>query len=305
MAHTPVMVTEVLRYLLHDESKLILDATAGCGGHTEAILTSRKNLSVICIDRDARAIEMAKERLKEHGDRVFFHHGLFTELDEVLPSRGNVDGILVDHGLSSMQLEDSRRGFSYLHEGPLEMKMGGGGPTAKDLIMAASEAKLATIFERFGELRRPRRIVRALKRAADKGEMRTTMDLNRAVEAAFRGRVLPATLSRIFQSLRIAVNDELDLLQTFLEKIPGFVNPNARLVFISYHSLEDRMIKDFFRRESAACVCPPEVPLCVCGRKPALEILTKRAVKTSKEEISQNPRSRSARLRAARVIALG
>jgi 16S rRNA (cytosine1402-N4)-methyltransferase len=305
MTHTPVMVTEVLRYLLHDDSKLILDATAGCGGHTEAILNSSKNLCVICFDRDAQAIEMAKERLKTHGERVFFHHGLFTDLEKVLPSRGNVDGVLVDHGLSSLQLEDPHRGFSYQNEGPLEMKMSGEGPTARDLIMTSSEAKLATIFERFGELRRPRKLVRSLKTAASRGEMQTTKDLTKAVEAAFGGRVLPATLSRVFQSLRIAVNDELDLLQTFLKKILGYVKTNGRLVFISYHSLEDRMIKEFFKKESAACVCPPEVPLCVCGRKPALEILTRKVVKTSQEEISQNPRSRSARLRAARVIAQG
>jgi 16S rRNA (cytosine1402-N4)-methyltransferase len=302
MVHTPVMVTEVLHYLLHEGSDLILDATVGCGGHTEAILASRKSLSVLCFDRDAHAVETAKARLKAYGERVFFYQGLFTDLENALLSRGNVDGVLVDHGLSSLQLEDPHRGFSYLHEGPLDMKMGGGGLTARELIQTASEAKLAAIFERFGELRRPRKIARSLKAAAGRGEMHTTKDLAKTVEAVFGGRVHPGTLSRIFQSLRIAVNDELDVLEEFLVKILKFVKENGRLVFISYHSLEDRMVKEFFKRESATCVCPPETPLCVCGRKPALEILTRKVIKTSQEEIAQNPRSRSARLRAARVL---
>lgn len=302
MAHTPVMVTEVLHYLLHDDSRLILDATVGCGGHAEAILNSRKNLSVVCFDRDEQAVETAKRRLDAFGERVFFHQGLFTDLEKALLSRGNVDGVLVDHGISSLQLEDPNRGFSYLYEGPLDMKMGGEGPTAGELILASSEAKLAAILERFGELRRPRKIARRLKILANKGQMQTTKDLANAVEGVLGGRVLPSTLSRVFQSLRIAVNDELELLEEFLGKILKFVKKNGRLVFISYHSLEDRMIKDFFKRESAACVCPPEVPVCVCGRKPALEILTKKVVKTSQEEIAQNPRSRSARLRAAKVV---
>jgi 16S rRNA (cytosine1402-N4)-methyltransferase len=303
MAHTPVMVTEVLHYLLHDGSQLILDATVGGGGHTEALLTARKNLSVVCFDRDAQAVEAAKQRLKTHGERVFFHQGLFTDLEKALLSRGNVDGVLVDHGLSSLQLEDPRRGFSYLYESPLDMKMGGGGPTAQELVMTSSEAKLAAILERFGELRQPRKIARSLKAAAKRGEMQTTKDMAKAVGAVFGGRVSPATLSRVFQSVRIAVNNELDLLEEFLGKILKFVKRNGRLVFISYHSLEDRMVKEFFKRESAACICPPDIPICVCGRKPALEILTKKVVKTSQEEIERNPRSRSARLRAARVLA--
>ncbi len=302
MAHTPVMVTEVLHYLLHEGSRLILDATVGCGGHAEAILNARKNLSVVCFDRDEQAVETAKRRLDAFGERVFFHQGLFTNLEKALLSRGNVDGVLVDHGISSLQLEDPNRGFSYLYEGPLDMKMGGEGPTAGELIMASSEAKLAAILERFGELRRPRKIARRLRTLADKGQMQTTIDLAKAVEGVLGGRVLPSTLSRVFQSLRIAVNDELELLEEFLGKILKFVNKNGRLVFISYHSLEDRMVKEFFKRGSAACVCPPEVPVCVCGRKPALEILTKKVVKTSQEEIAQNPRSRSAKLRAAKVL---
>jgi len=302
MVHTPVMVTEVLHYLLHQESRLILDATVGCGGHAEAILASRKSLSMICFDRDARAVEAARKRLKAYGERVFFHQGLFTDLEKALLSRGNVDGVLVDHGLSSLQLDDPHRGFSYLYEGPLDMRMGGEGPTAEELIRTSSEAELAATFERYGEVKRPRGIARRVKAAAAAGKMRTTEDLANAVHAAFGRRAAPATLSRVFQALRIAVNDELRLLGEFLDGILKFAGENARLVFITYHSLEDRMVKEFFKKESAACICPPVVPVCVCGREPRIEVLTKKAVKTSREEIERNPRSRSARLRAARVL---
>ncbi|MFH1755559.1 MAG: 16S rRNA (cytosine(1402)-N(4))-methyltransferase RsmH [Candidatus Latescibacterota bacterium] len=303
MIHTPVMVAEVLHYLLHDESNLILDATVGCGGHTEAILAARENLSVVCIDRDAQALALAKKRLWTYGERAIFYHGLFTDLEEALLSRGNVDGVLVDHGLSSLQLEDPHRGFSYQIDSPLDMKMGGGGLTATELIMTTSETELAGILGQYGELRMPRKMARSIKAAADKGGLKTTRDLAGTIETVFGGRVQPGVLSRIFQALRIAVNDELDVLAEFLGKILRFVNTNGRLVFISYHSLEDRKIKEFFKKLSAVCTCPPETPLCVCGRKPALEILTRKVVKTSAQEIASNSRSRSARLRAARVLA--
>ncbi|NIM19604.1 MAG: 16S rRNA (cytosine(1402)-N(4))-methyltransferase RsmH [Candidatus Latescibacteria bacterium] len=302
MYHTPVLLSEALHYLLHDGSRLILDATVGSGGHAKAILDARGNVTVIGIDRDAMALEVAAERLKEYSGRVFFFMGAYTELDSALGSRGNVDGVLVDHGMSSLQLEDSHRGFSYSGEGPLDMRMSGTGQTASDLIESTDMAGLACVLERYGEVARPRRIARSIKNASQKHMMRTTADLKAAVENAFGRRVSPGLLSRIFQAFRIAVNRELELLQEFLGSILRYVNRNGRLVFISYHSLEDRMIKEFLRRESAECICPPGTPVCVCGRRPALELLTKKAIKTANEEIARNPRARSARLRAARVI---
>jgi 16S rRNA (cytosine1402-N4)-methyltransferase len=302
MYHEPVMKEEVLSYLLHEGSRLILDATIGSGAHAKAILDSNKYVSLVGVDRDEKAIHIASQRLKNYGERVSLFNGLYTELETILLSRGNVDGVLVDHGISSMQLEDPHRGFSYREEGTLDMRMGGEGPTAKDTIETSSEAELAAILERFGELTRPRRIARAIKDASKKGRMQTTADLRNAVERVFGRRLSPRFMGRLFQSFRLFINRELELLGEFLDKILNHVNRDARLVFISYHSLEDRQIKEFFKRESAACTCPPEAPLCVCGRTPTLEVLTKKVVKTSKEEIKRNPRSKSACLRAARVL---
>jgi 16S rRNA (cytosine1402-N4)-methyltransferase len=302
MLHTAVMSHEVLTYLLHPQTHLVLDATLGGGGHTRAILEASPGVSVIGIDRDEQAIDLACQKLNGYRGRVTFYHGVFTELEAALHSRGRVDGVLVDHGLSSIQLDDPHRGFSYQLDGPLDMRMSGRGQTAEELIGKIGVAELKGILEDFGEISRAGRMARAIKKAADRGSLKTTGDLVKVVEDVFGHTPPPAFLSRLFQSLRIALNRELDLLGEFLGKVLRFVNPDARLVVISYHSLEDRLVKDFFRRASAACICPPVLPVCVCGRKPALEVLTKKAVKTSREEIKGNPRSRSARLRAARVI---
>jgi len=302
MIHTAVMSHEVLSYLLHKQSGLILDATLGGGGHTKAILEAADRVSVIGIDRDEQAIDLASRQLNGYKDRVTFYHGVFTELEAALLSRGNVDGVLVDHGMSSMQLEDPHRGFSHQENGPLDMRMSGRGQTAEELIGRSGVAELTAILENFGEITRARRIARAIKKAADRGNLKTTGDLKNVLAEVFGRMPSPGFMSRLFQALRIALNREIDILGEFLDKILHFVNPDARLVFISYHSLEDRLIKDFFRREGGGCICPPEVPLCVCGRTPTLEVLTRKVVKTSQEEIKQNPRSRSARLRAARVI---
>jgi 16S rRNA (cytosine1402-N4)-methyltransferase len=296
------MSHEVLSFLLHRNSSLILDATLGNGGHTKAILEASDRVSVVGIDRDEQAIDLASQQLEGFKARVTFYHGVFTELEAALLSRGNVDGVLVDHGMSSMQLEDPHRGFSHRENGPLDMRMSGRGQTAEELINRSDVAELTAIFENFGEIARARRIARAIKKASDRGNMKTTGDLKNALEEIFGRLPSPGFMSRLFQALRIALNREIDVLDEFLNKILHFVNPDARLVFISYHSLEDRLVKDFFRRGSADCICPPEVPVCGCGRTPTLEMLTRKVIKTSREEIKQNPRSRSARLRAARVI---
>ena len=302
MLHTAVMSHEVLAYLLHSQTRLVLDATLGSGGHTKAILEASDRVSVIGIDRDEQAIDLAAQQLGGYRDRVAFYHGVYTELEAALHSRGQVDGVLVDHGLSSIQLDDAHRGFSYRLDGPLDMRMSGRGQTAGELIARAGVAELKGILEDFGEITRAGRIARAIKKAADRGNLKTTGDLRKVLEEMFGRTPSPVFLSRLFQSLRIAINRELDLLDEFLGKILRFVNPDARLVMISYHSLEDRLIKEFFKRSAAVCICPPEVPECVCGHKPVLEVLTKKVVRTSREEIKLNPRSRSARLRAARVI---
>jgi 16S rRNA (cytosine1402-N4)-methyltransferase len=204
--------------------------------------------------------------------------------------------------VSSLQLDTPVRGFSHGKDGPLDMQMSQDGRTAKMLIESADRAEIATVLKRYGEVADAVRIAKAIRYAVDQDAMNTTRDLANAVDSAMRGRSTPTLLSKVFQSIRIAVNDELRNLKKFLEVLIGCLNGNARIVVISYHSLEDRMVKTFFKRESKDCLCPPRAPVCVCRHKATLEVLTRRVVKPSAEEVRRNPRARSARLRAARVL---
>jgi 16S rRNA (cytosine1402-N4)-methyltransferase len=226
----------------------------------------------------------------------------YTELPRLSAIWGRFDGALLDLGLSSLQLDVPERGFSYSKDGPLDMRMSGEGVTAAAFIGGMSEMALADIMRRFGEVTGASRIVRTIKAASSGGRLESTGDLKRAVETAVGGRASPALLSKVFQAVRIALNGELDNLRAFLGSILRHVNPDARLVFVSYHSLEDAAVKDFFKFESSDCVCPPRTPVCVCGHRASLEVLTRRIVKPSESEVDANPRARSARLRAARVV---
>ena len=301
MRHVPVMVDEVVQYLLHDNSRLVVDGTVGFGGHAEAILGARPGLALIGVDRDPVAIAAARERLSPFGDRVRLVQGLYSDLDAVFAGSLRADGVLLDLGISSVQIDERERGFSYAHNGPLDMRMGDAGETAAGLIARADFDTLAGWLRELGEVRQSRRVARAIVRARDQGAMATTADLRTAVEGAI-GRAAPAELSRIFQALRIVVNDELGSLRRFLDGVLDRLNPGGRLVVISYHSLEDRMVKHFLRDASATCVCPPEVPVCVCGRTPGVRMLTRRALGPRDQEIARNPRSRSAHLRAAEKV---
>jgi 16S rRNA (cytosine1402-N4)-methyltransferase len=301
MRHVPVMVDEVVQYLLHDNSRLVVDGTVGFGGHAEAILGARPGLALIGVDRDPVAIAAARERLSPFGDRVRLVQGLYSDLDAVFAGSLRADGVLLDLGISSVQIDERERGFSYAHSGPLDMRMGDAGETAAGLIARVDFDMLAGWLREFGEVRQSRRVARAIVRARDQGAMATTADLRAAVEGAI-GRAAPAELSRIFQALRIVVNDELGSLRRFLDGVLDRLNPGGRLVVISYHSLEDRMVKQFLRDASATCVCPPEVPVCVCGRAPGVRMLTRRALGPRDQEIARNPRSRSAHLRAAEKV---
>ncbi|MBI4721071.1 MAG: 16S rRNA (cytosine(1402)-N(4))-methyltransferase RsmH, partial [Chitinivibrionia bacterium] len=301
----PVMVTEVIRLLLHQESKLVLDGTVGCGGHAEAVLDADPRVALIGIDRDETALEEARNRLRRFGGRVSLEKGSYADLESILGRPGGgmkLDGILLDLGLSTLQLADSARGFSHQTDGPLDMRMGGDGPTARQVIAQSSVEALAEAIGTYGEVRRSRAIARAIKEAHREGAMETTFDLRNAVERALGHAAAPSTLSQVFQAIRILVNRELANIRAFLEDVFGYVNRGARMVFISYHSLEDREIKQFMRRESAGCLCPPAAPACVCNHTAAIASLTKRAVRPPKDEIARNPRARSARLRAAQVL---
>ena len=302
MSHVPVMTQEVVHYLVHEGTDLVLDGTAGCGGHTRAILDASPRARVIGVDTDGEALRAAGQALAGYGPRVRLMERSYVELPAIARESGKFDGLLFDFGVSSLQIDEPSRGFSYLREGPLDMRMSGTGPTAAAVIGRASEMELAAVIRNYGEVSGAARIARSIKRESAENRLATTADLKRAVDAAVGGRSSPALLGKVFQAIRIAVNGELDNIRALLDSVLACVNPGARMVFVSYHSLEDRMIKDFLRRESASCICPPGTPVCVCGHEASLEILTRRVVKASASEVNENPRARSARLRASRVI---
>jgi 16S rRNA (cytosine1402-N4)-methyltransferase len=305
MQHRPVMVDEVVHYLLHERTRVVMDGTVGFGGHAEAILRARPDVRVIGVDRDPLALEATASRLREYAARLQLVRGLFADLGHALADVGKVDAILLDLGFSSPQLDDRTRGFAYASDGPLDMRMDREGETAAQLLARLDADAIAALLREFGEVRQARRVARAIHAAAAAGELGTTSQLRAAVVAALGRGVPPAELSRVFQAVRIAVNHELETLRAFLDRVIDVLNPGGRLVILSYHSLEDRMVKTFMRDASATCVCPPTVPVCVCGRKPRIEVLTKRAVRASDDEVAANPRARSATLRAAVKLANG
>lgn len=300
--HIPVMVDEVLQYLLAPNARVIVDGTVGFGGHAEAILRARADVTVTGVDRDPAAIESAAARLRAYGDRVRLVRGLYTDFDTILGGANRAGGFLLDLGISSAQIDHRERGFSHGQSGPLDMRMGEGGETAAEALAHVDGETLTRWLREFGEVRQARRVARAIVRMRDEKGLATTADLRAAVVSALGHGAAPAELSRVFQAIRIVVNDELALLRRFLDGVLDRLDPGGRLVIISYHSLEDRMVKEFMRDASASCVCPPSVPICVCGRTPRISMLTRRALGPRDQEIARNPRARSAHLRAAEKV---
>jgi len=302
--HTPVLLRETVE-LLSPRPGLFVDATAGAGGHAEALLDADPGLELLAIDRDPSAIELARQRLARFAGRVRFYCGKFSELPRALDLAGGraPAGICADLGVSSMQIDSAARGFSFRREGPLDMRMGTDGPTAAEIVASASSEDLERIFREFGEERMAHRIARAIVTERRRRPIDTTRDLASLVAGVVgdRGRIDPAT--KVFQALRIEVNQELAELGRFLKSATERLQAEGRLAVLSYHSLEDRTVKEFFRVESAGCLCPPGLPICTCGGKRVLRVLTRRPVRPSEEEIASNPRARSARLRAAEKIA--
>lgn len=282
--HTPVLLEEVLQYLAIQPQGRYLDATAGLGGHTRAIAERLTTGRVIAADRDAESLQLARQALGDQGDKVCYLQARFTELGEKLAGQ-SFHGILADLGVSRYQLTEGERGFSIAAEGPLDMRMDRSQPqTAADLVNHLAEEALAQLIYQLGEERRSRKIARAIVRARP---IRTTAELARVIEAAVprTGRLHPAT--QTFMALRLAVNRELEELRALLELAPQMLAPGGRLVVISFHSLEDRMVKHRFQELARA------------GRA---RLLTKHVVKPTREEIARNPPSRSARLRALEIV---
>ena len=304
-AHLPVMVPQVLEVLAVHPGGSYVDATVGLGGHAEAILEAAPGGRLLGLDQDPAALEVARARLARFGDGAVLAHGNFRELDRHARHAGfeAVDGVLMDLGVSSMQLDTPARGFSFQENAALDMRMDPSSPlTAEEIVNEWDEEDLANVIWRYGEERRSRSIARAI---VARRPLRGTRDLVSAIEQAVgRGRerqIHPATLT--FQALRIAVNQELDSLHDALPQAHGLLDgAGARLAVISFHSLEDRMVKDYLRRESTDCVCPPRTPQCVCGHVATLRLVTRRAMRPGPAEVAANPRARSARLRAAEAL---
>ena len=303
--HLPVMVEEAVTALSPAPGSLQIDATVGGGGHAERILeASTPDGRLVGLDADRAAIARAGARLARFGERVVLRQANFADVAEVAPAAGfpAVDGVLFDLGLSSDQLADRERGFSFRSDAPLDMRFDPSrGVPAHELLTELPAAELAAILRRYGEEPFAGRIARAIVTERDDPRTLTGTGLAALVERVTprgkRRRIHPAT--RVFQALRIAVNGELDAIERGLAGALGLLRPGGRLVVISYHSLEDRIVKRFFATERRGCTCPPELPVCVCGRQPRLRLVGRQPLRPSLAETMRNPRSRSARLRAA------
>ena len=298
--HTPVLLNEVLEGLAIKAGGTYIDCTVGTAGHAMPILDrSGPDGALLGMDLDPVAIETSRHRLRAYGDRVRLVRGSFARLKEVATAEGFVpaDGVLLDVGVSSLQLEQGERGFSFQKEGRLDMRMDPQGETTADyLVNELTEAELTDIIARYGEEPKAKAIARGIVRNRP---VKTTLELADLVARTVgrRRRLHPAT--KTFQALRIAVNEELEALSDALPQAVDVLAAGGRMATITFHSLEDCLVKTFMGRESRDCVCPPEAPMCVCDHQRTLRVLTKKPIRPSSEEISQNPRARSAKLRIA------
>ena len=306
--HRPVLLEEVMRFWRVRPGGTYLDGTLGAGGHAEALLSLDPSARCLALDRDPDAVDAASERLKKFGGRVIVVRENFSNAQAVMARFGipALDGSLLDLGVSSMQLDRADRGFSQIRSGPLDMRMDPTrGETARDLIVRLQAGELARVIREYGEEPHAGKIARVLKEAVSAGRLKTTVQCADLVSRTVpSGSVRPGRhpATRTFQALRIAVNGELESLARFLDFFPEMLAPGGRAVFISFHSLEDRMVKTGIRKFSRRCVCPNDFPKCVCGKPGILRETIRKAVRPSPAEIESNPRSRSARMRVAEKI---
>lgn len=304
MVHQPVLYQEVIHALQPRSGGFYVDGTLGAGGHAAGILeASSPDGKLLGLDLDPAALELARERLARFQDRVILRQGSYSEIKQHLNNLNldKVDGLLLDLGLSSMQLDTPERGFSFRFEGPLDMRFDPGQlVTAGDLVNNLPENDLADLIYRYGEEKQSRKIARVI--AANR-PIETTTELADVIQGEIgrtRSGIHPAT--RTFQALRIAVNQELENLRQVLQDGLDILKEGGRLAVISFHSLEDRMVKEVFRRESRDCVCPPELPICACDHEAKIKEISRRPIRPDGQEVKANPRSRSARLRAAEKL---
>ncbi len=303
--HKPVLLDECLEGLAVRPDGIYVDGTLGRAGHSLEIVKRLTTGRLIALDRDMTAIEAARERLADYRDRVTLVHSNFSQLEQVLRDLDIplVDGMLFDLGVSSPQLDEAERGFSYMQDAPLDMRMDTSAAlTAREVVNTWSEEELRRILFDYGEERYASRIARAIVRRRAERPVETTLELVECIKGAMppqslREKQHPA--KRSFQAIRIAVNGELDVLPPMLEAAAKCLCPGGRLAVITFHSLEDRIVKQKLRELATGCTCPPEFPVCVCGRKPQMILINRKPVTASPEELEKNPRSRSAKLRVA------
>lgn len=311
--HIPVLKEAVLSFFSPQTGQTYLDGTLGMGGHAEGLLTKAKEsgqtITLIALDRDTEALSLAKERLAPFASSLVTAHSTFANFEDVLEDKGIdlVDGALIDIGVSSLQIDEAERGFSFAHDGPLDMRMDQtSGQSAATLVNKLSVAQLKELISTLGEEPMAGKIARAIDDARAAKTIETTLELATIVERAYpakwraKARNHPAT--RTFQALRMAVNGELDELREFLERIIPRLSPGARVGVITFHSLEDRIVKHFFRDQAMGCRCPRHIPVCICHNTPKVSVLTRKPIVATDDEIRLNPRASSAKLRVAEKL---
>jgi 16S rRNA (cytosine1402-N4)-methyltransferase len=308
ISHTTVLLREAVDLIGPRPGGVYVDGTLGGGGHAEEILKrSAPDGILVGLDQDRSAVARSRVRLAGYGERALLRQANFRDLEQVIAELKieRVDGVLLDLGLSWFHLRSPERGFSFMSEGPLDMRMDADrSTTAADLVNTLSRHDLARIIREYGEESKAYAIAKAIERARDREPITTTTQLSQIVSSVFPPypprRIHPATLT--FQALRIAVNDELGALREGLDQAIGLLRPGGRAAIISFHSLEDRIVKQSFAARAKGCICPPRLPVCRCGKKPDLKVLTKRPVMASEDETASNPAARSAKLRAAEKL---
>lgn len=310
--HIPVLPEETISYVMPqaDGVRRVIDGTIGYGGHSSLILNKNPDALLLGIDRDETALADASKRLAGYGNRAVLRHGDFSRLGEFadeLGWRGKVDAILLDIGVSSPQIDTPERGFSFRFDAPLDMRMdpNSGLPSAADVVNSAAVSELTKIFREYGEIREARKLAEAIACEREKGSIATSGQLAEICRKTLvrHGRAgAPPAPTLPFQALRIAVNHELEELESALASAMGLLKEGGRLAVISFHSLEDRIVKRFFQDMAVSCKCPPGCPVCICGWKPKLRILTKKPITASERELAENPRAACAKLRCAERI---
>ena len=301
--HVPIMSSEVCKYLLTKKDGIYLDGTLGFGGHSLRILEYiNKDGLLIGLDLDPYALEYSNKRLSVHLNSFSLHHANYKKFPKIINSLGiqKIDGMLFDLGTSSYQVDSKHRGFSYMQDCELDMRFNTeSGITARDFLNSIDEEGLANIIYKYSGEKKSRRIAGSIMKNVSQGAMNTTYDLRQSIEKVSNKKYLIKSLARVFQSIRIHINGEFDSLAKLLNDIFDYIEKDGRIAFITFHSLEDKMIKKSFQDNAKDCICPIEIPQCRCDVKPKIKILTKKAITAGEQELSENPRSRSAKMRVA------